>query len=97
MVRTSTRRLTALHANAMAGDAGANAGALATRLGTFCNLQRSDREMNRIFTAAFIIISLQKQQEQLQKQESNNHGINANIISLNVARREVERRSAKGI
>lgn len=51
----------------MAGDADANAGALATRLGTFCNLQRSDREMNRIFTAAFIIISLQKQQEQLQK------------------------------
>jgi len=29
--------------------------------GTFCNLQRSDSEMNRIFTAAFIIIPLQKQ------------------------------------
>lgn len=29
--------------------------------------------------------------------QSNNHGINANIISLNVARREVKRRSAKGI
>lgn len=52
----------------MAGDADANAGALATRLGTFSNLQRSDREMNRIFTAAFIIISLQQQQRQLQKQ-----------------------------
>lgn len=49
----------------MPGDADADADA---RLGTFCNLQRSDREMNRIFTAAFIIISLQKQQEQLQKQ-----------------------------
>lgn len=67
--RTSTRSLADLHANAMAGDgnADADADALANQAGHVLQSATLGQGMNRIFTAAFIIISLQKQQKQFRK------------------------------